>query len=56
MLSSAWSQNGQASWWSSPRRANQSDVQHLLRRASHAKNLHLSAPLDFHVNCATGVV
>ena len=54
MLSSTWSQNGQASSWSSPLLANLPEVQHLFCNASQVKNLHLKGALDFHVNCAVG--
>lgn len=52
--SSSWSQRVHVSRCGSPRLARRSDVQHLSRRASHAKNLHCEGALDFQVRSAVG--
>jgi hypothetical protein len=51
-VSSCWSQRRQRSGWSSPLRASRSAVQHLLRVASHMKNLHLGGAQFFQMRLA----
>ena len=46
IVSSSWSQRGQWSGWSSPRRANLSVVQHWFSDANQIKNLHLGGALS----------
>jgi hypothetical protein len=49
IVSSAWSQNGQAVGWGNPRLASQSAVQHLLLKANHKKNLQCKGAQHFQI-------
>lgn len=54
IVSSCWSQNGQASWCGRPLRANLSEVQHLFLSTSHTRKRHCSRARYFHVRSAVG--
>ena len=49
-FSSSWSQRGQCSGWSRPRRASRSAVQHRFKEANHKKNLQRGGAQDFEIS------
>jgi hypothetical protein len=48
-VSSCWSHRGQLSWWSRPRRASVSAVQHLFSEVNQTNNLHRGGAQLFHI-------